>query len=139
MRSFIGSKFDKNLTTTDIAKRIRTDIKAAIQSGELPKAKYSVRTNYFSGGSSIDVRIKKVPFKILNSEYVVQSNSVGVSQYSDKAQELLKKLETIVSAYNRDKSDTMTDYFDVKFYSHVNFDTAMESCERKEILHTHLV
>ena len=49
MREFTGTKFDRNLTTTEIAKRIRADIKEAARLGEIPAAaKYSVKTKYFS-------------------------------------------------------------------------------------------
>lgn len=53
------------MTTTEKAKAIRADIKTAQkagQLGELPaEAKFSVRTSYFAGGSSVDVELRNVP------------------------------------------------------------------------------
>ena len=44
-------------SAAEIAKAIRADIKAAVKAGELPKARYSVKSDSYTGGSSVDVTI----------------------------------------------------------------------------------
>ena len=56
-----GHKYQEQqgLSTTEIAKLIRADIKQAIKEGLLPdRWKYSVKSRSFAGGSSIDVRVR---------------------------------------------------------------------------------
>lgn len=133
MREFVGSKFDKSLTTTEIAKCIRADIKSAVTGSELPEAKYSVKTKYFSGGSSIDIYVREAPFKILNPEYFATQDNYRIQRYNEEARSLLQKLEAIMRPYNRDNSDISTDYFDVRFYGHVQFDSSLEHGEYLDI------
>ncbi len=147
-----GKKYDSNLGTREIAAKVREDIKAAVKAGELPKAKYSVRMQRFSGGSSIDVRISNVEepgFVVLNLERLTfeKENPHKVwspgydperphnrSWMSHEAFELLKKVETILQAYNHDGSDIQSDYFDVKFYGHAEYDSAWTNRERERLL-----
>ena len=147
MQNYTGSKYDSKLTTTQISKLVREDIKAAIKSGELSKAKYSVRTQYYSMGSSIDITVKDVSFNVLNEERFLSenpgpvkvANSSGLSRtpkYSEAGSQILEKLTSILHAYNRDSSDHMTDYFNVHFSAHVRFDCQMETTMRKDILNT---
>jgi len=44
---------------------------------------------------------------------------------SDEGRALDTQLEAMISAYNFDGSDSMTDYFHVNFYGHVNIAGAM--------------
>jgi antirestriction protein len=56
-----GSKYSEQegLSTVEVAKLIRGDIKQAVKTGLLPaRWKYSVRSASFAGGSSIDVRVR---------------------------------------------------------------------------------
>ena len=39
------------------------------------------------------------------------------------AMEVVVTLDAILDAYNHDGSDPMTDYYDVRYYSHVSFDS----------------
>jgi len=58
-----GARYDRTLTTTEIAKRFREDVKAAQAAGDLPLGlKVSVTTKYFSGGSSIHVVVKAADY-----------------------------------------------------------------------------
>lgn len=127
-----GAKYNRDLSTTEIAKLVRTDIKAAMKAGTLPKAKYSVRTEYYSGGSSLYVTISKVEeprFFLYNParlEHEVRTPHATLGPdaqmlYSSVATALLKNVEALVNAYNHNGSDIMVDYFDVKFYEHVTF------------------
>jgi hypothetical protein len=140
------------LTTVEIAKLIRTEIKTAIREGLLPgRWTYSVRSEYFSGGSSIDLRVKNcadawIPcpgYKIGTrrdspgggwtatgcgnvwcSAGGIHKDSPHASPHdvlTEEAAAAKMTLERIHGAYNHDGSDTMTDHFDVNYYGHVDF------------------
>jgi hypothetical protein len=123
-----GSKYDevKSLTTTEIAKRIRADIKAALDNGCLPMAKYSVRTEYFSGGSSIHVHVKELTFCPYTQAYLDADKAAwrgfNDTTYVGAWLQAKKAVERIVAAYNYDGSEPMIDYFHVNFYSSVDLD-----------------
>lgn len=123
----IGNRYEetKTMDIRDIAKLIRADIKAAIKAGTVPaEYKYSVRIRRFAGGSAIDVSIDGAPD--MRAEYYT-----GYDEWFDKhpgtewrerpAAKLVETIESIVRAYNRQDIDTMTDYFDVRFYAHVSY------------------
>lgn len=111
------------IPTKEAAQRFRKDVAEAKKSGDLPKSlKLSVRTDYFAGGSSIDVYIKKVDMDIYNPDYDPNKMQHGNSRYSVDASGLLLKLELMMSRYNYNNSDVQTDYFDVNFYTHFGFD-----------------
>jgi hypothetical protein len=124
-----GSKYDATLTTTDIAKRIRADIKST-----LPDIKVSVRCKSFSGGSSITVEVTSVPasLQLLTADYLAgrEEFNGAAYRYTPDARALRASLEALVAAYNFDGSDSMVDYFHVNFYAHVNFDSRLEENER---------
>jgi len=128
---FEGSKYNRNLSTTEIAALIRSDIKLAQKRGTLPKIKISVTRDYFSGGSSIDVNIKSLPEgqQLYTAEYLDATQNLTQpppydyfprpKMYTDNVQNWLDQLQAIVDAYKMDNSDSMTDYFHVNFYDHV--------------------
>lgn len=58
-----GSRYNKNLTTKDIAKIIRDYVKAVY-----PNYKFSVTTESFSGGSAIEVALMETPVELTNKE-----------------------------------------------------------------------
>lgn len=132
-----GSKYEatKGLYGADLAKRIRQDIKDAQKAGTIPAGfKISVRTDSYSGGYSIDVRVTAVPaeFKILSDkmaswkkQFPNSYRNVPLSRddmYSDEYNALIANLKAIHGAYNRDNSDSMVDYFDTRYYGDVGFD-----------------
>lgn len=55
-----GDRYESTLTTTQIAARIRLDIAAGLRAGFVPSMKVSVRSSYYSGGSSIYVTVKQI-------------------------------------------------------------------------------
>jgi len=130
-----GSKYvaTKTMSTTEIAVAFRADVNAAIKAGELPKGlRLSVRTKYFSGGSSITVDITALPsgFRVLSDDYL--RNPIRCAPWQSKTEEakaLIAKLEGLLNAYNFDNSDSMTDYFHVRFYGHVNFSRSIMNAE----------
>ncbi len=132
----IGTKYDKNLTTTEIAAKVRADIKAAQKAGTINKGyKISVTKQSFSGGSSITLTIKALPANVnlTTPLYVKQASSLAFVEYYDRAlrytapvQITLDTLKQMLSAYNFNDSDIQTDYFHVRFYQHVDVDWQLE-------------
>jgi hypothetical protein len=139
-RGFEGSRLEmtKGMRRAEIAKLFRQDVKDATKRGDLPKGlKVSVRTSEYSGGGSITVRVTAVPagFGVLNAPRVY-ADLCTPHVYSERpylsvqAAALLKKLDAMLQAYNFDDSDSMTDYFHVRFYGHADFDSEVTSAER---------
>lgn len=128
-----GAKHDatRHLSRAEIAKRMRADIKALA----LPKGfKVSVRTSEYSGGGSIDIRVTAAP---AGFRYYSEAAASWHKQFpgrehrmpmawrdaqSDELRALLDKLGAIHGSYNRDNSDSMTDYFDVRYYGGAEID-----------------
>lgn len=118
----------EGLDTTAIAKRIREDIKAAIKARELPKAKYSVRTDKYSMGSSITVEASSLPFPVINpdayrvdpgAKWVTFDSANHCSRFTPKAQKVEQKLSAIVDSYHWDRSDSMTDLYNERFAKYI--------------------
>ena len=146
---FRGRNYDRSLDTAEIAKRIRKEITSLKKNGTvrgLPRdAKISVRIDRFSGGSSIDVIVKYLPYNPLNVDRVkwekenphtyvgsLHSMDAAYHRYNEDGRALKEFLEELLNSYNRDNSDIMTDYFDVNFYGHVRFDYTFErECQEK--------
>lgn len=134
-----GAKFDatRGLPLSEIAARIRADIKEAQKAARIePGAKISVKTRTYSGGGSIDVRVTALPagFRVTSDKYASWRKQFGdcsappiaFDEYqSDAARALLNGLNEIHSAYNRDNSDSMVDYFDCRFYGRAEIDGAL--------------
>ena len=128
-----GAKYDatRNLDVKEIAKRMRADIAAL----KLAKGiKVAVRIQRYSGGQSIDIRVTAFPagFKVLSKkaaswkkQFPDRIHHMPMSRpeaESEEFGELRAKLEAIHAAYNRDNSDSMSDYFDVKYYGDATVD-----------------
>jgi len=133
-----GSKFDKALTTTEIAARIRTDLKYAVKAGELPAMKYSVRK---TDHNAIRVEMTSPPFGVLDELRVLNDAKHKYDDtrpwMSEEAARVLRAVEAVAEAYNYDRSDSMTDYFDVNFYLTVDYDHSTRVTERAAILANH--
>ncbi|MEU6293076.1 hypothetical protein K388_07157 [Streptomyces sp. KhCrAH-43] len=141
-----GARYEevKRLSTTEIARRIRADIKLARKVEEklgtatgaevaltdsltalatMPKQiKVSVRTDYFSGGSAIRVNVYNLPKK--GWGYVQETDMWGQPRWvpGPELSAILAALEEIHGAYNFDGSDAMVDYFHVNYYGQVEVD-----------------
>lgn len=122
-----------------IAGLIREDIKAAIKAGGIPRVKVSVRMRHHS----IDVSITDAPFQVLNPERVkweaenpssiAPSYGPASEAYTPAAKQLIERLNAIHGAYNYDRSDISSDYFDVNYYGRADFDWRMIRDERADI------
>jgi len=133
-----GAKYDRSLTTAQIAALVRGEIKAGIKAGTIARGvKVSVRSDSFSGGSAIRIRVTACPFPVLNPEYLAAEKRephayrYNEPRYTPEATALLALISGMVAAYNYDKSDTMTDYFNVNFYDgRPDFAHEIERAER---------
>jgi hypothetical protein len=133
----------EELDTVGIAKRVREDIAAAVRIGDLPKAKYSVRTDKYSMGSSITIEATKLPFSVLNRDaFHVVGNWVELdrmhfsSRFTLEAQQVDRMLNRIVTAYHWDRSDPMSDIYNERFHRDVRVtprDGEWEAIEREKL------
>ncbi len=137
-----GSKYERGLDVAEIAKRVRAELKAQVKAKQLPKAKYSVTIDRFSGGCSLDVKIDQVqshhlmlnPKRVRFCHQHPAENPLNLPRYTEAGQTLIKGVEAIVAAYNYDGSDTASDYWNVNFYSSVFFAGSFEQAQRALIL-----
>lgn len=127
-----GRHYDvtKDLTAKEIAAHMRKVIRQAAKDQLIPADwTYSVRYRSYSGGCAIDV-IVAVPDELLDlrDEYEAQHNCRYYTFLEDlvdkyaplatlRATEVM--LDEIHRGYNYNGSDSMTDYFDVRFYGNV--------------------
>lgn len=140
MTTYFGSNFDKTLSRTEIAKRIRADLKGS----GLPKGcKVSVTC---SRGSAIDVKITAFPGQVLNPARVAFERTLPheVCQLPRFTLEVARAIATITEigdAYRRDDSDSMTDYFNCNFYLFVGVahELERESRTATETAHAELL
>jgi len=138
-RATEGNKYQdvKNLSTTEIAKLIRNDLKVLGA-----PFKFSIRTEYFAWGSSIDIDILKAPFVCYTPEYKEAQASkdrdkyniyrdqykhygdpekAKSPQYTLKGEKLKTEIEKIGNKYNFSDCDGMIDYFHVNYYLNVGY------------------
>lgn len=126
-----GSKYEetKGLRRAEIAKLIRADIKAATGTLIPDWVRTSVRTEEYSMGGSINVTVQYDPRLwqpcdgYLEDRVCPRSAQYGGHQPHDRLTLLGRGVEAIITeiqrAYNYDGSDTMSDYFDVRYYGWV--------------------
>ncbi len=115
----VGSKYRETsgLTLTEVAKLIRADLKAAQKSGGLDAAlRFSVRTEYYSGGGSINLSIKGYTGRLMAPD------TYGRTTWTQGARDVAGRVRVVVDAYQRDNSDVLSDYSDVRFYGRVGFE-----------------
>ena len=135
----VGPKYEP-ISTKDVARRVRDEIKAGVKAKTLPKASYSVRSSH----RSIRIEISELPqdFPVLNPERVrleaaephVFHPDCHYPRFTPEAKALVEKVEGFASAYRYDRSDSMTDYFDTNFYLDVGISHIDENKARTEIL-----
>lgn len=117
----IGSRYHQtsDLDVAQVAKLVRSDIRDAIQAGTLPTMKVSVRISRFSGGTSIDVHLSGQDFPL--TERRPDAWGMERDMLTAYARLTIADVKAIVDAYNFDDSDSLTDYYRVRFYSSVTF------------------
>lgn len=139
--AWMGAKYTevRGLTLTQIAARIREDLKLARKVGKrtAPKPgevamidplgdapaqiKISIRTEYYAGGGAIRVLIKNIPAEwAWTDEEHPRYPGERVKQATPAMVAFYRAVEEIHNAYNYDNSDAMTDYFDRRYWGHVD-------------------
>ncbi|MCU1276616.1 MAG: hypothetical protein JWM53_162, partial [bacterium] len=132
-----GHKYSREMGGAEIAAAIRNDIKEAVKSGELPRAKYGARLQRFAGGKSITITYTDLPFALFNPKFLkfeIETDGRKFyegDRFSPERKALEEKLTDIARAYNYDGSDTQSDYFHVNFYLHVHADHDYERRQRE--------
>lgn len=112
---FKGRNYDSNLSTKDIAQRIREYVKTSY-----PDCKFSITTHYASMCSEIRVALMSGPYAALTNG----KDHKGVNQYhverdkelTDWARAVLLDVNDCIRSYHYDDCDGMIDYFNVNFY-----------------------
>ena len=143
---YLYNELGHSPATREIADAIRADIKTAKAEGLLPAAwKYSVRSDNFSGGCSIDVAVKdcadawepcdgigchNVWCKAKNDPTYAHAATDHL-RLTEEARVAKMTLERIHGAYNHDGSEIMVDYHDVRYYGIVTFDDPSMDAFRK--------
>lgn len=129
-----GKLYDDKRTTKEIAEIVRRAVRFEARVGVLPDGKWSVTMDRFAGGSSITIRFEPKPLEdelfaraFYNHERIVREAEDPRSYCplpfrSAFGEALHRRLEQMLADHNHDGSDTMTDHFDVKFYTHISFD-----------------
>lgn len=127
---FVGSNYT-GLTTKETAKEIRSHLKA-----RFPEVKFSITSDY----SRIDITIKQSPYNNLKLEY---SANIEPRKYREYDAEHNKEINAIVeycnrllTSYNYDDSDIMTDYFHTHFYKNVSVDYEYIQTEQTDTIKT---
>ena len=132
-----GSRYDMAKSIDEIPGLIRSEIKAAV-------AAASCRAASTASASAVDAllgdrcadRGSRDP--LLNPERLAADRDdphtyrpeYHCPRYTPEATAVRKAVEAICDSFNHDGSDSMTDYFDVRFYGSVDFDHEWEAARR---------
>lgn len=117
--AYEGENYTRDLSTTDIAKLLRKEIKEIA-----PNTKWSITSDHLS----IHVTLMSAPFEVFMpiNEYRTTGH-MPVNQYyienmnlTPEATEMFTKVKEFLWSYNYDNSDIQSDYFDTNFYLHMN-------------------
>jgi hypothetical protein len=144
------SKYEAGLDITEIAKRLRREIKAAVKAEELPKCKYSVRISRYSMGQSLHVSITETPFPVHNRRYLELEHDIlhcddgrshgmyierdETQRWTQEAIDLIPKVKALANQWNYDGSDSQTDYYHVNYSMSVVYDAHDEWVEMTEAI-----
>lgn len=112
-----GANYDGNMTTKDIAKLLRKEIKTIA-----PNTKWSITSDY----SRIKVNLMEAPFEVFMPENTHKdSGYLQINEYylndmhlTPEAVKIFKEIKEFLWSFNYDDSDSMVDYFDRKFYEY---------------------
>lgn len=98
-----GSKSGIGGCGTDLAKLFRQDLKAAGIKGVTVRCGRGGITDVFT-----------VTIRAATEEFTADG------EYTDTLRARVDRVKAIIEAYNYDKTNSMVDYFDTRFYSHYN-------------------
>ena len=127
---FEGAKYlhTEKLNLKEIAKLIRKDLSTAF-----PGMSWSVRMRNYNALTVQGSKYPKNPFSHAFLKKVAEGYTDDTiwrefsgrhyDVFNDEFKAAKDKAEAIVQQYNYDDSDSMTDYFNVRFYGHAEIDT----------------
>lgn len=138
--SGIKSHATEDLDIAELAKLVRQDLKAALAAGELPRGKYRVRISRYSMGQEMAISLADTgkSWCIAKACHAYQDRAPSAAYadgFTTEYHQVVEKLEAIANAYNYDKSDSQTDYFDCNF--HLTVEIADARAERERIYAAH--
>lgn len=121
----VGSKATDSYQDIAItAQMVRADLKEAIKANFLPEGvTYAVTISRYSGGCSLSVTIRGLDESETENHYGEPSTGNRRDRYRPEAQELLDRVDSIVTAYESSDIDGMRDYFNTNFYGSVSFES----------------
>lgn len=141
-RRVYGAKYQqvKGMGLAEIAKLMREDVKVARKVGKqmtepgavavidaigtMPaQIKVSITSRYYSGGGSIDIRVKNIPrdWGFIEEEHAFRPGFMYLVP-SPAFAAVLTDLRVIHAAYNYDGGDITTDYFDQNYLGCVDYE-----------------
>lgn len=133
---FVGRKYKQteNMKISEIAKLVKKELD--IRFGDV--AKFSVVSDVYTGGASINVTITDITgFNPFTETYTqsLKNNELYEDFYSrtrdewnrvqittDELKKIIDESESVINQYRMDDSDSMIDYFHSNFYGFVRFD-----------------
>lgn len=118
-----GALYDINLSTKEIAARVREYGKT-----QWPQYKFSIRIEYFAGGSAIHLALvagPEVAFIEGTEEHeqgyiTIHRNADEIEGLTEIVKHVINDMNDFMNSYNYDDSDSMIDYFSTNFYTHVS-------------------
>jgi len=127
----VGPRYDpaRWRSSAEVARLVRADLRAAQTRGALPpSAVFSVRSDSFAGGQSVRVQIRNLP-----DREILDDHPDFPRRLSPAARELERVVRRVVNAYNRDRSGSQSDVFDVHYYGHVSIETETDRDTRQRL------
>lgn len=117
-----GSRYDSSLSTKEIAARVRSYVKE-----HWSQYKFSIRFELFAGGSSITLKLVSGPEPafIEGSKYDRRgylSTTSRIRNHDGITETIFHLLNNVcdyMNSFNYDDSDSMIDYFNTNFYTHI--------------------
>jgi hypothetical protein len=119
MRNFVGSRYDRNLSITDIAKAVREYAKT---NDVLKECKFSVTISRASMCQELHVTLMSAPKEVFveTTKKSMQGAHYHKETLTTYGQLVIETITEYIQSYNYDDSDPYTDYFNVNFYESIN-------------------
>jgi hypothetical protein len=119
MRKVIGSRYDINLSITDIAKAVREYAKT---NDILKECKFSITISRASMCQELNVTLMSAPKQVFvdKTRKSMQGAHYHKEPLTTYGQLVIETITEYVQSYNYDDSDPYTDYFSVNFYESIN-------------------
>lgn len=117
-----GSNFEGFLDATEVASRVRAELKKAQAANYLPAGvSFSVTRDKYAGGQSVNVEVRGIP----DADRLdpVEKNDWNDPVDCPEANELHDRVDSITNAWNRQDRDSSSDFHNVAYSSRVSIET----------------